>query len=733
MSNKLNKTMTIDQIVIKAQKVFLTDPLNEEAKNLFIKSYRTKLLRESDEKFDLFGLAKQEFSDEDLKKIELVERKVDDPPFGMKASICFGSLNQFYSEIINEIENENISEEMQKTLDIETIVGPYIRQKGKVDITGTGTQEKTGEKQLKYAGAMKDYTLATDKRFNSQKLRPVAYKISLTDDDKEKIKQKVQLAWIPFDRSKMANTISTKGIGGQISATGAGELEFIARMFYACSKNLNEALPISGKIDLQAGYSASMVKKQETDLINLGNGIFKSKIADRCKSILETYMILATENLLKPDVRYEHLQEFAYEGVQKAINKLIGIDQVSDEISEGKYDFSQANVGAWIFKVARNFAIDKLKQFTRRIYDNKKAAEWVYSLEFPYSIESRLPFEQAKGSFKDTKEVENPKTGRKQYYYIYDDKVNFLKDLQTANGFYYDVDEQDPSKRGRKKIYQKNNPLYFGNLDPNNRGQFMTTITKEIPDYSGEQADKTGMEVKEAQTIKLEIFNICKEIVDRITQEFDKDKYGQAKINSFLKFNKDLAANIIFRMLNYGGYKFVAKETRKEKTLRLKNKELPYGTYDWKTKPEEYIDEFIDSLNKNENFGQGLPASVKSKFGTEMPIREFVQLLRKILLGSGTAGPELKKSFLTGKGETEEFQDLLSKIKTKGFLLQNPSYIRRILSLLSQIPSYVSLDENRKNKKTNAIEKIKNLIQELKMELKNYNLNLYNKNILKND
>ena len=440
--------------------------------------------------------------------------------------------------------------------------------------------------------------------------------------------------------------------------------------------------------------------------------------------------------MLQPLLKFENVQEYAYEGVQKALRKLIGIDEVSDEISEGKYDFNYANIGAWTYTVVRNYAIDQLKGYTKLVFDNTKAAEWASGLSYPFEFISAIGTKQAKGSFSSSRKLVSKKTGKTYNFYTYKDKESLLKDLQMANGFSYDVIEkgEDEETRGRKAIYQKNNPLYFKNLSDAMKGNFMVSLKDYMPSQEEPETQKQiekryidNVEKKQAELLtaaiiknnKKNLLNIAKEIIGKIIEEPDERRYGQVDVIRFIEFNKDLASTIVFRLFGYGIYKFVEKESVKEKRKRIASGQKPEGTYDWMTKPEVYFDDFLLSLQDTEDLGQDLPAEVANRLGNvNMPIRLFVQLIKKVVIGSGTEGRELEKYFKAGQENSEEFKQL---VKNGGFLLQNPTYLRRVYSLLSKLPAGTGLGNIPQSRLDENMNKIKQLINELKNEFDSYN------------
>lgn len=768
MTNYKNSSVSLLEIRKRAQDLFLKNPLNEKARKIFLEAFVTKILNEEEDKFNLFGFDPS--FENNIIQSELNEKEIIDPDFGLKASLCFGEVEEFQFELLKQIEKEGLTDDTKNILDPNKKYFPYSQEKGQIDTGEPGTDRKIGDLQLKYDKALGDLSKATSNKFQQKKRVPVVYKRGNVNIDV--LNDIVDNTWIPFDRAKAANAVSSNNFKATISSEGAGELEFLARMYYACELNLSVSLEIPSKIKLQPGLSRDLVKKQETFLLNLGNGNLKGKIGDRCKAILETYMILAVRKILAPAIRFEYLMDYAYEGVEKALRKLIGIDEVSDEISEGKYNFSNANIGAWTYKVAKNYAIDQLKQYTKRVYDNSKAADFVYGNSYPYEIKSKIPTEVAKGNFSTSEERIDKLSGKKYYVYTYLDKTSLLKDLQMANGYYYDVnDNEEPSdKRGRKPIYQKNNPVYFKNVSDVAAGEFMTTIKKELelPDpiktpseIESQYVDK--IEKKEAEefslnlvkNIKTDLRNITKEIIEKIIDEPNTEKYNQNKVKSFLSFNKELATEIIFRLFGYGIYKFVEKESIKEKRARKKrisaerkrlgdsavNKtddeiEKAQGTYDWMTKPELYLDDFIKSLETNVNLGQDLPQSVTNRLGKKsISIKEFIRLLKTAVLGSGKAGPELEKYFKTIKSGEEQTEypssyagdEIFKKLApSKGFLILNPSYLKRIYSLLKKLPAGEELGSEPQPRLDENVNKIHNIIYQLKQEF-----DIYNKSMIK--
>lgn len=751
----------INEVFLKAQKVFLDNPTNKKAKNLFIEAFVKKILSEDQNEFDLLSIGKDKIQD-DLKKSDVEQKTVLDPKFGMKAAICFESLPLFQLEIIDLIESDGLTDETKKILGFDKNYQPFLKQKGQVDTGTPGANKKIGARQAKYAGSYKDLRIATKTGSRNPEQGPrkvVAY--NLSDEDKTIINNKVSKTWIPFVKSKMANAISSNNFKGTISATGAGELEFCARMLYACTKGMKTSLEISSKIQMNGGITKDLAEAQETFLLNLDNGKYRNTIADRCESILEVYLTLVAQQVLKPILKYANIGDYAYEGVHKAINKLIGIDEGSEKKSdeepekmpEGKYDFDNANIGAWTYRVARNYAIDKLRaEETDYVFDNSKAAEFTYAASYPFKFYSKIPKKQAIGLFdkEKSKEITVKSTGEVKFLYVYNNREDLFHDLQIANGIYYDATEKDTETkngeetRGRKATYQRNNPLFYKNVSDVMRGNFMTSIQKYLPPQEEIETPKKlekkyidRVEKKEAELMATNIINnnknrllaISKEIIEKILQEKFKMKYGQERIKPFLSYNKELASIILLRLFNYGIYKFVENETRKEKKERLKSDPTgerlkPKGSYEWMTAPLVHLDDFILSLQDVNYLGQDLPQTVTNKQGKiNMPIRQFIQLLKRVTLGSGTAGKgnELEKYFKSGNEDSEEFKKLVS---TEGFLLQNPEYLRRVYSLLIKLPPGTELGTSDQKKIDENIKNLNNLINELKNEFEKFNKNL---------
>ncbi len=731
-----NNIISLNEIRLKAQEIFLSNPFDERARKVFLEACLKEIIKEEDNSFDLFGASLEAgVSPEEKLKKQIAgsfvqeQRNVVDPAFGMKAAICLGEATEFQKYMLKSIEDMDLEDEDKGSVDPEAIFNPYDREKGQINTGQPGTEEKIGALKSKYSGVLKDLWKAKFQGSKSmEKTSPIVIAKDLTS-----------AYWVPFDRSKMANAISSNTLKGTISPEGAGELEFLARMYYSASKGLNYTIEIPSSIKMQSGVSRETAQEQENFLLNLGEGSLKGKIADRCKAILEVYLILVAEKVLQPVLKFENVQDYAYEGVQHALRKLVGVGNEVENVSD--YDFDYANIGAWAYKVVRNYAIDQLKGYTNLKFDNSKAADLANGLRYPFEIISKVDPKNAVGQFvKPTKENnikikrENKSTGKIYYVYTYDDKIKFLQDLQTANGFTFDVGgEKEGETRGRKAIYQTNNPLYYKNISDSFRSNFMTSVKKYIPSEETSEEMVAPMEKKEAELIaanlvnkiKGNLSNISKDIIEKVINEPDSEKYGQNKIKSFISFNKDLAAAILLRMFGYGIYKFVEKESIKEKRKRKKEiaagntPSSPEGTYDWMTNPELYLDDFILSLQDNNYLGQGLPSEVTNKQGKKnVPIREFVQLLKKVTLGSGKEGRELEKYFKAGKEETEEFKNL---VKSKGYLLQNPAYLKNIYSLLRQLPSGTELGSAPQARLDENIIKIQNLINELKSDFENYN------------
>ena len=125
-----NSNLSLNEIRLKAQDVFLRNPSNEKAKKLFIQAFVTELIKEEENKFDLFGfqptsqISGKEKLQKDLSTSTVTQKSVVDPPFGMKAALCFGELEEFQLEVLDLIENEGLSDETKKILNFEKNVMP---------------------------------------------------------------------------------------------------------------------------------------------------------------------------------------------------------------------------------------------------------------------------------------------------------------------------------------------------------------------------------------------------------------------------------------------------------------------------------------------------------------------------------------------------------------------------------------------------------------------------------
>ena len=753
-----NNRISLNEIKLKAQEIFLSNPFNERAKKVFLEACLKELVKE-DDSFNLFGAPLDGGEDDFRKKISgsyvQEQRNVVDPSFGMKAAMCLGEATELQKYMLKFIEDMGYGNAEDSIIDPDAFYDPYTREKGQIDTGQPGTEEKIGARQSKYDGVLKDLWKAKFQGSKSiEKTTPIAIATDLT-----------KAYWVPFNRSKMANAISSNSLKGTIRPEGAGEMEFLARMYYSASKGLNETLSIASSIKMAPGVTREMAEEQESFLLNLGDGALKGKIADRCKAILEVYLILVAEKVLQPVLEFENVQEYAYEGVQHALRKLVGVSDQVENVSS--YDFEYANIGAWAYAVVRNYAIDQLKGFTDYKFDNKKAAEFAYGLPYPVDVVSKVDPDNAVGQFVKSYTKEDKITGKSYNVFVYDDKLKFIQDLQKANGFEYDVDDStedsddstedsddSSKKRGRKTIYEKNNPLYYENLTTSFRSNFMTSSKKYLPPKEETTEMITPMEQKQTlqliNNVKGELNTIAKEIIEKVAPapkfdkkgkeikdpNFDKMKYGQDQVISFIQFNSDLAVKIVERLFVYGIYKFIETETIKEKRKikrdlqsgKIKEKPSTIGQYEWMTLPEKHLDDFIKSLEENEFMGQGLPSEVTNRLGkNKLDIKKFVQLIRKVILGSGTEGPELERLFKTGKENSEEFRKLVS---SKGFLLQNPSYLKRIYSLLRQLPAGSEYGTEASAKLDENITSIHSLINELKSEFKSYKKQLFNKNTI---
>jgi len=241
-----NNIIILNEIRLKAQEIFLSNPFDERARKVFLEACLKQIIKEEDDSFDLFsapldgGLSSQEKL---IKQIagSFVEnqRSVVDPAFGMKAAICFGEATEFQKYMLKSIEDMNFESEENSTVNPEAIYSPYEREKGQIDTGQPGTEKKIGASQAKYDGVLKDLWKAKFQGSKSiEKTSPIVI-----------AKDLASAYWVPFDRSKMANAISSSTLKGTISPEGAGELEFLARMYYAASKGLNETIPIPSSND----------------------------------------------------------------------------------------------------------------------------------------------------------------------------------------------------------------------------------------------------------------------------------------------------------------------------------------------------------------------------------------------------------------------------------------------------------------------------------------------------
>lgn len=489
-----NNSISLNEIRLKAQEIFLSNPFDERARKVFLEACLKEIIKEEDNFFDLFGTSLEAgLSPEEKLKKQIAgsfvqeQRNVVDPSFGMKAAMCLGEATEFQKYMLKSIEDMDLEDEDKGSVDPEAIFNPYDREKGQINTGQPGTEEKIGALKSKYSGVLKDLWKAKFQGSKSiEKTSPIVVANDLTS-----------AYWVPFNRSKMANAISSNTLKGTISPEGAGELEFLARMYYSASKGLNNTIEIPSSIKMQSGVSRETAQEQENFLLNLGEGSLKGKIADRCKAILEVYLILVAEKVLQPVLKFENVQDYAYEGVQHALRKLVG---VSDEVADvSSYDFDYANIGAWAYTVVRNYAIDQLKGYTNLKFDNSKAADLASGLSFPFSIISKVPTDQAVGLFSKSQVKQDKRTGKSYFVYTYNDKQSFLKDLQAANGFEYDVassKDKEGETRGRKAIYQTNNPLYYKNVSDTFRGNFMTSIKKYIPSEEGSEEMVSPIEKK---------------------------------------------------------------------------------------------------------------------------------------------------------------------------------------------------------------------------------------------
>lgn len=764
MINQNEENSILLELRAKALKLFIENPLNEEVIKVFNETFNLGILKESE--VDIFGA---EFNPEELEKFistkNIVQKNIIDIPFGFKVSLCFGSLTPAIQGVVAKFEAGQ-PEEMIKIFEPECYENHliYLKQKG---IGGIGGGQKTGDLQLKYTGAKKDYDIETSKKYQETSKMPACYKNFGYDEETGKFSVSQMTAdfrtkWASGNRSKMGQSVSSDVINGTITDTGAGQLEFLARMYYAAIKGMDQTLPIPSKISTsENGIDAETTRLQETFLLNLDDGALRAKIADRCRQTLAKYLTAAVKHILAPIIRYPRIEDYAYEGIERALNAVVGIPnkpcgnpdkkvEKEEENTNDKYNFENANIAAWAFQVTKNCSIDKLKKDFYYKFDLNSAINWSTGQSYPFSLWSKIPHGTSdnKGSFVKIvdKNTNQPITKKSSdgsvifYKYKYKNENDLLRDLFRANGYDENVESncaktedqlgapererKNAPGAGRPQIYVPCSPVYYKNVDLNTRKNFMNLVPKlDTADlYNQTQEEEEELAARNSQQgtpeetriyseVTYKIRKILEDIYTKIinADKTDDGEYGQSTISSIMKENKDVIIRIMFNLLNYGVY------------------QLDKDNYTWRSNPEKYLDNFVKDIKDNFPKGKNLPSSLRSKpskkfpEGKEFKISYVISQIRKVLLGSGTEGPEMSALF---RGDKEKFA---SSSSSKGFLIKNPNYLVALYNLLQQLPTQRVLGRSEPTKFDENTKNISSLISEIKNEINNYE-----KQILKN-
>ena len=729
----------LKEIRNKAFKNYIFDPLNEEARSLFVETNQLYLIAERDDDDNEFADQYDDdseetggfdiFSDDDdddgtgsqfaFRKVKLSQSGPIDPPFGLKAALCFDSVNDYEDSVLKAIQQMQAGQ-TEDLLSKAGLYAPFV-------------EDRMKRAKKKYDDVLKDLEDARMSGASMDKRKEFTYNSFLADElgniTKSDLPKELRNKFLSKRSGDLGKYISRDQVGATVTGIGAGELEFLARMFYMSAGGSNPG--VSSKIKVGESVSRETIAAQEKELLKLAPGT----VGYNSLRTLRDYLSNAVSEALQPVVKQIHLSEFID----------IGIDHVLDGISQGKYNFENANLAAWAFQVMKNKAKDLLKKVVDYEYDDTNAAKWTSTLTFPLIVYSKAKPEAAlslKGNkLLDFTSVDTEKKftikgeNEKFFKYIYDNEYDFLEDLRASNGYYQDAEMGQKETAGRKKKYLEDSPVYYQNLSLQQRKNFMTSFSKsrfidseDFPELSASQIpalDVKGREEKALETTKSMqgyLDNVVSDIYNKIISD-TSNKYSQKGIMSYLKYNPELVKKLIKGLLNFGVYKFQR------------------DNYDFVTSPETHLQEFFKDVFESEYPGRELPNTI-SNGKSEIPVFEknarsgesFMQDMRRIVLGGGTEGREAFP--LAMKGDKESAEEFRKRMLTKpsgemkksgGFLIQNPNYLKGIYKMLANMSAKtlvgregsVGIDESSKN--------VKSLISEIRKDL-----SIYKKQITKN-
>ncbi len=695
---KTNKLTELNLLKERVLTLLLQNPDNKQVKKLFIESYGLNLTLEDDSE-DLFSFTdeKEAGLEKNLQKVEIVTPKqVVDPLFGMKLALCLGDANSIQLALIREFEKSG-PENALKILNLNYLYDPYEK-------------DKDGTYRVKYSGALRD----TEKLNISQdNYKPLTYNSpEYTEKNPPKLSKKemakvmaksVNSVWMGLPKGEQYKYISRDRDQSKftISAVGAGQIEFLIRMYMFAKTGTYAGIPSS--IQIQGGLNSKQAEAQEQFLLEISKNIGK-KIEERAFSILDSYLRTAVFSTLETFIKRKDLSEFID----------AGMDKVFDNINS--YNLDSANFASWAFQVIKNQSKNLLSKTADYKYDDVNAQEWAYNQPkandgYIY-IRSNLNPHVATGEFKNS--IDKESSGKPYHLYMYESAEDLLIDLRVANGFYEDIDKYQgvaKTKAGRPKKTDPNNPLYYKNLPLQVRKNFMTSSDKaEYMDVPGVTAtmDQTADTPKrnkdsdyvdannKIQTIAGELFNKL------INAPTGGDPYSLNQIRRIIKDNADLSIRTIAALLNYGIYEFGEKQVAGKSGA---NDRKTYSSTNWVTNPETIRSQFLSDLKSSIPKGVEFPEVISSTDGSQsISDNEFVKKLRNSLLGSGT-----------GKG--------------KGFLIQNPEILNNIVAILKQIPRDMvagrtntdTFDDKTKERLNEEFSKVTNMLNEIQLQFNKLN------------
>lgn len=726
----MNQNKLLKEIRDRAFKNFIFDPLDEDARSLFLETNQLYLVTERDEEddefpsgfddegedtggFDIFGGDDDDSTQQTaFRKVRLIQGSPVDPPFGLKAALCFDSVNEYESAVLKALQDIQAGQ-VESLLAKAGTFEPYVK-------------DKMDRAKKKYDDVMKDLESARMSGTSGQSRKEFTYQSFLADElgniTRSDLPEELRKRFLSKRAGDLGKFISRDQVGATVTGVGAGELEFLARMFYMSVGGTNPG--VASKIKVGEGVSREKIAEQEKGLLDLA----PRTVGYNSLRTLRDYLSHAVREALQPVVREMRIDEF--------IDR--GIDHVLDGISQGKYNFENANLAAWAFQVMKNKAKDLLKAVVDYEYDDTNAANWTSTMSFPLGVYSKANPEKAlalkESGILNFNSVDTEKKytikgeSEKFFRYVYEDEYNFLEDLRASNGFYSDAEMGQKETAGRKKKYLEDSPLYYQNLSLQQRKNFMTSMPKErfataedFPEISTAQVpvlDAKGREAKAlevTQKVQGYLDNVVKDIYNKIISD-TSNKYGQKGIMSYLKYNQDLVQKLIKGLLNFGMYKFQRDH------------------YDFVTSPETYLEEFFKDVYESSYPGKDLPNTI-SNGKSEIPVfqkgarsgESFMQDMRRIILGTGAESREALPLAMKGDKESDdEFRKrILSKAsgemkKAGGFLIQNPNYLRGIYKILAKMSAQALVGRNASKSVDESTKNIKYIISEIRKDFTAY-------------